>query len=398
MNTLDHPIITSLLDDDMYKFTMGQIAFLEYPNLKVEYSFFLRKNVIFPPNFIKHLWDEIYNICNLRFSQDEINYLKEKNIFCPQYLNFLYNFQMDCNEIKSIELENNQLKINIKGFWCTSIFWEVKLMSIISELYFKLSNFPTFSLNEWEARTLDKIKVLSEAQAKWIDFGTRRRFSRYVHTNAIKLAIDNGKNSFVGTSNLYFGKLFGIDVKGTYAHESVMAMGGILDSPIQANKLWMDLWVKHYKNNLLVALTDTFTTDLFLKEFDEKLSQSFVGVRHDSSDPIRWGNKILNHYSKYGIDPFEKTLVFSDGLTPITYLDIYNTFKTKINVLAGIGTNFTNDVGPTPLNMVIKLTSVMVDGHVKTNTVKVSDDTGKITGNPVTYARYNSYINEFMAE
>ena len=381
---VDSPIITSLLDTDFYKLSMGAVVFQNFPNATVSYEFFNRGKTHFPSGFAEQLRKQIKYLATLKYTDDEIDYLKSLNKFKSNYIEFLRHFQLDTNEVNVTQLETGELKIFIKGLWYRTIFWEVLLMAIISELYFRISGIKMSE--DWSDRIVDKSVALQEAECQWSDFGTRRRFSFDVQNRVV--ATMKYYNGFIGTSNIHLAKKFNVTPIGTSAHEAVMAMAVFVGYE-NANNAWLTYWSDYYNGELGIALSDTFTTDVFLRSFDGKLSRLWDGLRQDSGNPHNWViDKIRPHYKKYGIPTRDKKLIFSDNLNVRLGIELTNSYNGEFNVILGIGTNFTNDVltegqkvaGIKPLNMVIKITSANF-GRGWFPTVKLSDDEGKYTGN-----------------
>lgn len=370
---IKEPIITSLLDDDLYKFTMGQFVFCEFPSVRVTYKFINRGNTKFPDGFADELNHQVHLLCKLKFTEEEICYLNKFSYFRTTYIEWLRKFQLDSNDVV-INQKDGDLSIQIHGLWYEKIFWEVKLMALISELYFKLTN--QFPDDSWFERIDTKASKLSIAGCNWIDFGTRRRFSQSVQDELVKRM--KCYKGFRGTSNLHLSMKHNVAVHGTCAHESFMALQALYGAKY-SNKMWLEKWSKHFNGELGIALTDTLTTDVFLKDFDSYYARLFDGVRQDSGDPIEWGNKMIYHYSRLGIDSTNKKFVFSDSLNDNKYIKIHNYFKDVCKPIGGIGTFFTNDVGVTPLNMVVKMTHANF-GNGVCDVVKLSDTSGKHNG------------------
>jgi nicotinate phosphoribosyltransferase len=271
------------------------------------------------------------------------------------------------------------LTIQIDGYWYRTIHWEVVLMAIVSELYFKMTG-QVMASDAFE-RIDKKAKKLEDAECFWSDFGTRRRFSFEVQNEVVSRM--KGHKGFLGTSNPYLAMIHDVNVIGTSAHEATMAMQAIYGVR-NSNRKWLEHWYNFYRGVLGIALTDTITTDIFLKDFDSLIARIYDGVRHDSACPYVWGDKMIKHYQSLAIDPKSKTLVFSDGLDTDKFIEISQSFKESVHrVIGGIGTHFSNDVGVKPLNIVIKLAEVSVNVSSPTiDVVKLSDTPGKHNGSP----------------
>jgi nicotinate phosphoribosyltransferase len=251
-------------------------------------------------------------------------------------------------------------------------------MALISELYFKMTGQEPESPEVLGRRMTDKVRRLEKLGTRFSDFGTRRRFSFSNQDLAVECCRKNAPCFFSGTSNVFLAMKYKCKAIGTQAHEWYMGIAAIFGYK-QANRIGMEKWTDAYQGDLGIALTDTYTTDVFFAGFDMKFAKLFDGIRHDSGDPLVFTEKAVRHYEKLRIDPLGKTVVFSDSLNVDMIERIENFCKGRIRTSYGIGTNLTNDVGVKPLNMVIKLTAVKVD-EIWVPTVKLSDDKGKHTG------------------
>lgn len=374
MNGLDTPIITSMLDDDLYKFNMGSVVFHDFPNAVVTYKFILRSKVPFPRGFDSELQNQLELLSKLTMTDEEADWmLKAIPYQRPTYIEWLRHYHMNPREVEVKQL-NGTLEIHIRGYWFRTIYWEVKLMAIISELYFRITGQPP--TGEWKTRIYTKAKKLSDTGCHWIDFGTRRRHSYEVQDKLVEIMKDY--KGFLGTSNPHFAMKYGLTPSGTYAHECLMAMSALY-GPRMADKMWRKHWSAHFNGNVGVALTDTFTSKVFWRDFDTYDARLFDGCRQDSGDEYEWGNNMIAHYRKLGILISNKRMVFSNGLDTDKYIAIDQYFRKFAQPCGGIGTHFTNDCGVIPLNMVIKLATADF-GNGSIGVVKLSDDPGKHTG------------------
>ena len=311
------PIITSILDNDMYKILMGQAVFKLFPNEIVRYKFTDRNKKIYTQLFKNGLRSQINKMKDLKLTKDELNWLKTELPYLDlTYLDFLKNFRFNPKQVK-IAFNEDELVLEIEGPWHTSIYWEVPILAIMSQLNYELIDKRKPYLNEKLTKiNTNKIHKLSKDFVSFADFGTRRRSSINNHQKVINDFVtyaNENPNTFVGTSNLFFAMLSNLKPIGTHAHEWFMFHGAKFGYK-QANQLALDNWVDVYQGNLGIALTDTFTTDVFLRSFNMKYAKLFDGVRQDSGDPIEFGEKMVKHYKSLGIDPMSKTIVFSDGL------------------------------------------------------------------------------------
>jgi len=378
-------IITSLLDQDLYKLSMGNAVFRLFPDVNVRYQFIDRGNTDWPDGFVDHLRDEIRAYCELEFAMDEIEFLRRK---CPylssHYLEWLSGFRPSHDEVR-VGFEDGKLQVEIEGPWYRTIYWEVPLMAMISELRYKLDPAISDGMLDY-SREVHKAKLLKEIGAPYSDFGTRRRFSKKNHRRVVDFLRAYTSANFQGTSNVALAKEFDLQPMGTMAHEWIMFHGaayGLADATQRA----LENWVNVYDGKLGIALTDTFTTEFFFRKVDRDMALLYDGLRHDSGDPIEFAYRAVDWYRQHDVDPRRKRIVFSDGLNVDAVRRIYSdriigvAEGGSIDASFGIGTNLTNDLGVPPMNMVIKMTGVDVAGRgVFKPAVKLSDVRGKHTG------------------
>lgn len=379
------PIITTLLDTDLYKFTMQQCALRQFSNVWVKYTFKSRDILKWTYDMHSEFLEHINEFCNLRFSFDELNYLSSLRFIKKDYIEFLKLYRPLEEHVKAT-FDGGKLSLEIEGPWYQTILWEIPILSIISETYYRHimeEEYSKFEVYERGRKNLiGKIenKVLpihhEYTDFKFSDFGTRRRLSFEWQDEAINILKDKlPKSCFVGTSNVYFAKKYNILAVGTNAHEYYQ-VGQALDTVrlAESQKFMLQSWVNEYRGDLGIALSDTLGTNKFLKDFDLYFAKLYDGIRHDSGDPIDWGHKIIDHYKKLRINPKTKTLLFSDSLNFDKAYDIYKEFEDETNVTFGIGTFIMNDFEPLlkPINIVMKLQTV--NGKP---VAKLSDDEGK---------------------
>lgn len=406
-------IITSLLDTDFYKFTMGQVIFLLFNNAIANYVFRNRTVRVALGQFIDEaeLRRQLNHVMQLRFKVKEIEYLrqqKKKNgesIFCEKYLQFLADLKLPAY---SLRRDGDNLIIQFRGKWCETVYWETHGLPIANELYYR-TLMSRLSLKEQETvyaegsrRLFAKIDRLIEyAIAIITDFGTRRRFSREWHEWVVRtMSKALPKSIFAGTSNVYLAMKYGLKPIGTMAHEMFMGMSGIMhdceETIRQSHNEVLEIWWNQYGEDLSIALTDTYGTDFFFQDMTPEQARLWRGLRQDSGNPFEFGEKAIAFYQKHGIDPMTKVLVFSDGLDLETIIALCECFKGRINVSFGWGTNLTNDLGFDNLSLVIKL--MELDGH---GTVKLSDNVAKAMGEAEDIAwfiKIFGYINNLYVE
>jgi len=357
------PIIVSLLDTDLYKFNMNQVMFHKHTDLSGEYYFKCRNKGI---RFTREQFDEINaqidHLCKLTFKKEELDYLRSIRFIKDDYVEFLRLWH-PIRDYVTTSLNDGELTIKVAGPLFSVMQFEIYLLEIVNEVYFRMHTLYTYeALVSGAKHALDeKIEKFKNHtyDFKFAEFGCRRRLSREWEDTVVKrLATET--NNMVGTSNVYLAMKYHLTPIGTYAHEFVQMYQGIDDIPLAyTNKYAMKDWYDEYKGDNGTALTDTITTDLFLLDFDRANANNYTGVRHDSGDPYEWGEKIIAHYKKYGIDPKTKMLLFSDSLNFDKAQQLYNAFRDRTKVSFGIGTFVSNDTGVAePLNIVIKLQTV----------------------------------------
>lgn len=375
-------MIQSILDNDLYKFTMQQAVHMLYPRTEAKYTFINRGGMAFPDGFDTVVKRQIDKMAGFRLTPDQKKFLEKTCYFLtPVYLDFLESYSFDPNEVK-IGQRNADFSIEVTGPWYRTILWEVPLMAIISETYFDFTGQEGVSENIRQSTNIKKAELLRKNNVPFADFGTRRRFSSKNHEKLIQDILHTYDHTLIGTSNVHFAHQFNLRPIGTLAHEWFM-FHAIRHGYQMANPSAQDAWVSVFHGDLGIALTDTYTTDVFLSTFDTFYAKLFDGVRQDSGDPFAFADKMIRHYERLHIDPSTKTIVFSDGLNAEKAAQIHHYCQKRIRTAFGIGTNLTNDVGVTPLNIVIKLTQCRNSSNAYwRNTVKLSDDPGKHTGHP----------------
>ena len=380
------PIIVSLLDTDLYKFNMNQVMFHKHTNLNGVYMFKCRnKDVGFTQEMVDEINARIDHLCTLTFTDEELDYLGSLRFIKPDYVEFLRLWRPMRRYVSCWLGEfSNAMFIEVTGPLFSAMQFEIYLLEIVNEVYFRMQYDYLKLLDSGKDRLADKCQKLVDGTYtfKFAEFGCRRRLSREWQDYVLKSLLPTGK--CVGTSNVYLAMKYGIKPIGTYAHEYVQMYQGVKGVTLAyTNKMAMDEWFEEYQGDNGTALTDTLGTDLFLMDFTKLQAMCYTGVRHDSGDPIAWGEKIIAKYEEYGIEPKTKTLLFSDGLDFDKAQEIYDYFKDRINVSFGIGTYLTNDTEVGALNIVIKLQ--YVNGHP---VAKLSDNPAKTMCQDSDYIEY----------
>ena len=378
-------IIKSLLDTDLYKFTMMQVVLHHFSQANVEYRFKCRNEGIDLTDYAEQINTELDELCNLKFDKEELEYLRGLRFIKDDFVEFLRLFQLNRDFI-NVFAEGEELEIVISGPWLHTIMFEVPVLAIVNQIYFADHCYdPDYA--EGERRLYDKIDQVKShpdiSQFSLSDFGTRRRFSRDWQEKVIEILKDHLSDNLAGTSNVYLAKKFELTPIGTMAHEFLQAAQALGPRLRDSQKFALETWAQEYRGDLGIALSDVVGFDAFLRDFDLYFSKLFDGARQDSGDPFEWGEKLIEHYHSLNIDPKTKQMVFSDGLDFPLALRIFHRFYKRCNVAFGIGTNLTNDLGYEPLQIVIKMTRC--NGQP---VAKISDSPGKLMCKDEGYLAY----------
>ena len=379
------PIVVSLLDTDLYKFNMNQVMFHKHTNLNGTYIFKCRnQGVVFTPEMVEEINAQIDHLCTLRFSDEELDYLNSLRFIKSDYVEFLRLWHPIRKYVVCHGNPDGSLYIQVDGPLFSVMQFEIYLLEIVNEVYFRMKYNYLALVDSAQEKLVAKIAGFKTGKYnfKFAEFGCRRRLSREWQDYVVRELLKTGH--CVGTSNVYLAMKYGCTPIGTYAHEYVQMYQGVPGVTLAyTNKVAMEEWFDEFQGDNGTALTDTLGTDLFLMDFNKLQATCYTGVRHDSGDPIEWGEKIIAHYEKLGIDPKTKTLLFSDSLNFDKAEQIYNHFKDRINVSFGIGTFLSNDTHVDALNIVIKLQ--YVNGHP---VAKLSDTPGKAMCQEPQYVEY----------
>ena len=352
------PIVISLLDTDLYKFNMDQVIFHKHTDLCGEYHFKCRnEGVVFTQEMLREINAQIDHLCTLRFTREELDYLRSIRFIKNDYVEFLRLWHPIREYVTTGLSEDGELSVVVKGPLFSAMQFEIYLLEIINEVYFRMQ-FDYAQLRRSAEEKLNR-KIADFRSGKYTfkfaEFGCRRRLSREWEDVVVKRLATETQNC-VGTSNVYLAKKYGLQPIGTYAHEFVQMYQGIDSIPLAyTNYYAMKDWYTEYEGDNGTALTDTVTTDLFLLDFNRSMVNNYSGVRHDSGDPYAWGEKIIAHYEKYGVDPRTKQLLFSDSLDFDRAQHLNDYFKDRTKVSFGIGTFCSNATAEAALTIVIKL-------------------------------------------
>lgn len=384
------PIIRSLLDTDLYKFTMLQTFLHQFPGASGVYRFVCRKGAQRPlAGFREEVEAQIDHLCSLRFQPEELEYLRGLRFIKPDTVDFLDLFQFRRRFIR-VDAHGDDLQIVAEGPLMHVMLFEIFILAIVSEVNFSQFDHE-MAYAEGRRRVQRKLEKLREFAAGppranpylFFDFGTRRRATREWQEEVVRTFATEAPGWFRGTSNVDLARRFGLVPIGTMAHEYLQAHQAFGYRLRDFQRMAFENWVHEYRGDLGIALTDTVGSDAFLADFDLYFAKLFDGLRHDSGDPFDWGEKMLAHYAKLRIDARTKQLAFSDALDFEKSFALHRRFADRARVTFGIGTHLTNDLGTPPLNIVMKL--VRCNGQP---VAKISDEPAKTLGDDETFMRY----------
>jgi nicotinate phosphoribosyltransferase len=395
-------IITSLLDTDLYKFTMMQVVLHQFPGAQVEYKFKCRNSGVNLALHIDEIRAEIKALCSLSFSEEELSYLRSMRFIKSDFVDFLGLFRLNEKYITLTPQADGQLEISVKGPWLHTILFEIPVLAIVNEVYFKNHSTPR-SKSNGEERLLHKISLLKApglSELKIADYGTRRRYSRVWHEEVLQtLAKELGTSAtgqFAGTSNVHYARTLGLTPLGTMAHEYLQAAQALGPRLRDSQTYAFESWAREYRGDLGIALSDVYGMSAFLRDFDMFFCKLFDGARHDSGDPFSWGERMIEHYRINRVDPRTKTLIFSDGLTVPRTIELYQRFKGRCLLAFGIGTNLTNDLGDPPEHEPLQIVMKMIRCNGQP-VAKISDSPGKGMCDDEKYLAYLRQVFEIPA-
>jgi len=391
-------IIASLLDTDLYKFTMMQVVLHHFPGAQVEYRFKCRTaGVDFAP-CVGAIREQVAALCTLRFAEDELAYLRALRFIKSDFVDFLGLFQLNTKYISVGAAPGGELELMIRGPWLHTILFEVPVLAIVNEVYFRATQ-PVPDYAEGRRRLRAKIDLIAhDARLAGgdgphiADYGTRRRFSRAWHDEVLQTLKRDLRAHLAGTSNVCYAKQHGLTPLGTMAHEYLQACQALGPRLRDSQTFAFETWAREYRGDLGIALSDVYGMDAFLRDFDLYFCKLFDGARHDSGDPVAWGERMIRHYEAQRVDPRTKTLVFSDALTFARVVELYLRFRGRARTAFGVGTHLTNDLGYEPLQIVIKM--VGCNGQP---VAKLSDSPEKNMCDDQAYLAYLRQVFEIKA-
>lgn len=408
-------IITHFTDDDLYKMSMCCAVIDNFPRAQVKYQFTDRDNTVYPDGFADELNRQIALLENVVITDEEIDFMKRKCYYIPHWFyNYLKGFRYNRNWVKCSQDKDGHLHVEFEGNWSETILLEVKVLAIISELFYIMTNQDiAFDYDKYYKVSYERAQKLLDAGCTVSDFGTRRRSSFETQEVMVKAFTDcynsrNWKNitggKFTGTSNVYLAMKYGLTPIGTCAHEFICAVAGMYGSPVMANHLAMEAWRNTYRGSLGIWLYDSFGWDIFDLNFSEDFANQFRGLRVDSGNNFEQLKKIVDKYKRLGIDSKYKQVVFSNALDVESAINIHNVAKNVCQPSFGIGTKLSNNwkgiADIKPMNIVIKLIAVKITESwpYYNDTCKLSEDTGKHTGKKEVVERFMSVLPQYKNE
>ena len=391
-------IIQSLLDTDLYKFTMMQAVLHQFPGAQVQYKFKCRTPGVKLTPYLDEIRNEIVHLCSLRFSDDELAYMRAMRFIKSDFIDFLGLFKLNEKHVTLTPLPNGEIDIRVRGPWLHTIMFEIPILSIISEVFYRNTQ-PQPDYEEGRRRLAAKVDLIEGpglAGIRIADYGTRRRFSRDWQRellSTLKQRLGTAPDSrFSGTSNVLFAKELGLRPIGTMAHEYLQACQALGPRLRDTQVFAFEKWAQEYRGDLGIALSDVYGMNAFLRDFDMYFCKLFDGARHDSGDPFQWGERMIGHYAVNRCDPRSKVLVFSDGLNIPRCIELFKRFDGRIQVAFGVGTNLTNDLGPEALQIVLKM--IQCNGQP---VAKISDTPGKTMVEDEGYLNYLRQVFDLPA-
>lgn len=377
-------IIQSVLDTDLYKFTTSYAYSKLYPRAYGQFRFIDRGKTTYPQGFAEELKKELQEMSKLALTKDEASFLsRELHYLPPTYIDFVRGFRFDPEEVKVEQDAEGHLSIIAEGLLYRVTLWETPILALVSELYYKMLGAQP-DMEYTERTIISKARKLAEHGITFSMFGMRRRFSAAIEDRVTELLKEHAAGYLFGTSNVYYAYKHGLRVSGTHPHEWIQFHGAMFGYKM-ANYMAMEDWINVYDGDLGTVLTDTYTTDVFMRNFSKKHAMLFTSLRHDSGDPLQFTEKVIARYRELRVDPTIKYIIFSDGLDPERAIEIANYCKGRIGASFGIGTNLSNDVGNgvRPMNIVMKLWKCKMTEKERWHPcVKLSDVDGKHTGEP----------------
>ena len=397
------PIITHFTDDDLYKFSMCCAILNCYPRAMVRYQFVDRNNTVYPKGFADLVKEQVKYLEDLRFTDEEQAFMERKCTYIPRWFyTYLKGFRYNADWVKVSQDAEGHLSISFEGYWHETVLLEVKVLAIVSELFHILKgDIEKVDYDAYYRKSYEKAKRMIENGLLVADFGCRRRLSHDAEDAAVRGFIDanrdvKGPGKFTGSSTVWFAMKYDLQPIGTMAHEFISAIAGMY-GPQEANNIAMDMWQKTFIGSLGIFLYDTYGFDAFSDNFSEHFARVFSGLRVDSGDNLEQLEKICEKYKSFGIDPASKQVVFSNAPDTERAIALHKAVNGRVQDSYGIGTHITcdfRDLGIEPANMVIKLVaSKITEKRHWNDTCKMSEDKGKYTGKPETFAMFKKLLH-----
>ncbi|MBD5346269.1 MAG: nicotinate phosphoribosyltransferase [Bacteroides sp.] len=396
-------IINHFTDDDLYKFTMCCAVIENYPRTRVKYKFNDRNNTVYPEGFAGAVMEQVRMLENVIITEEEIEFMRRRCRYIPDWFySFLKGFRYDHTQVKATQDSDGHLSIEFEGPWSSTILLEVKVLAIVSELYYIITGqSDKLDYEDFYDRSYNKARTLITEGCTFSDMGTRRRASFKAQDTAVKAMarcaadLKGERGRFAGTSNIYLAMKYNLTPIGTMAHEFISAIAGMY-GPLMANHLAMRAWSNTYRGALGTFLYDTYGWRIFSLNFSEDFANMFKGLRIDSGDNFEQLDLITDKYRSLNIDPLTKQVIFSNALDTQRAIAIQRYAETRCQPSFGIGTHFTNDFPDVrPMNIVVKLTSVKITESwpFYCQTCKLSEDKGKYTGDAATVEHFMSLLH-----
>ena len=384
-------IIESLLDTDLYKFTMMQVVLHHFPAAQVEYRFRCRTPGVELAPLLARIDAELDALCALRFTPQELDYLRGLRFIKSDFVDFLELFRLNRSRIQARPAEEprararGEIDITIRGSWLHTILFEVPVLAIVGEVWATHVH-ARADQGAAMARLDAKIAQLRQPGlegCRIADYGTRRRYSRDWQRRVLERLQAGLGEQLAGTSNVALAREMDLVPLGTMAHEYLQACQALGPRLRDTQVFGFETWAREYRGDLGIALADVYGLQAFLRDFDLYFCKLFDGARHDSGDPFAWTEQMIAHYARHRVDPRAKTLVYSDALTIDRVEALYRRFHERVGMAFGIGTNLMHDLGHQAPQMVIKM--VRCNGQP---VAKISDDPGKNMCDDPAYLAY----------
>ncbi len=382
----DEPVVSSLLETDVYKILMLYFIWRYFPSLRVKFGFTNRTRTVRLAESldIGLLRENIEHVKTLRFSDADIAYIRSWQMMPEEFLLALRDLQL--SDIAVEKTRDGQLRIEPSGLWFNSTLWELFILPMITELRARQAIGESDAAHEavikdGEERLLVKIPTLKSLHWKIALFDLRRRLTGRWERHTSRILYEEIPERLSGISNVALAREMGVEPMGTNAHELPMALVALRshegpEAMRAALYEVLEKWQSLFGHKALIMLPDTFGSDYFFRNLPSRYLRDFRGSRQDSGDPLAYGEARIRDYREAGIDPTQKLVLFSDGLTPEKMQELEMHLSGRIGGGFGWGTNKSHDVAALPpMSIVMKL--IEAAGNPA---VKLSDNIDKATG------------------